>query len=94
MGVILRRENFIRPSLILRPFRGQNGHARFLAITTPWAEFKKLSESDAERAAAIIDCWRLLAQTPLAVKNAYLTLGSGSNELTSAKELDHVAVTA
>jgi UDPglucose 6-dehydrogenase len=67
--------------------------ADVLAITTPWAEFKKLTASDVERAAAIIDCWRVLAQTSLAATNAYLTLGSGSNELTRAKELDHVAVT-
>lgn len=53
--------------------------ADVLAITTPWAEFKRLSPADLKPASrpTVLDCWRLLDPAAFQDRAHYLTLGMG-----------------
>ncbi len=48
------------------------------AITTPWAEFRRLEPADFRAGAAVLDCWRILARERFEGRIVYVTLGSGA----------------
>jgi UDPglucose 6-dehydrogenase len=54
--------------------------ADVLAITTPWAEFQTLQAEDVKAGAAVLDCWRMLVNTPVAAAAEYWTLGRAGDE--------------
>jgi UDPglucose 6-dehydrogenase len=51
------------------------GQADVLAITTAWAEFRKLQASDWKRDAVLLDCWRMLSPAQLSATVQHQTLG-------------------
>ncbi len=66
------------------------GSADVLAITTPWAEFHKLSAADLKNGLSkpvVLDCWRVLSPAALEGSATYVTLGKGSDPVGAGQEM-------
>jgi UDPglucose 6-dehydrogenase len=67
------------------------GGADVLAITTPWAEFKELRQTDLKDGATLLDCWRILSGQLSGGDYRYLSLGVAGG---TTSEVDGLTVTA
>ena len=63
--------------------------ADVLAITTPWAEFRRITPADLKASSGrptVVDCWRVLDDERFEEAAQYLKLGLGSETQRSSSE--------